>query len=66
MSDEKKDELEGTEAPFVSHLVELRDRLIRAVIAIGGVQLDGVGRRQQVHDALALAGFKSAVALYPA
>ena len=35
MSDnEKKDELEGTEAPFVSHLVELRDRLIRAVIAI--------------------------------
>ena len=35
MSDaDKKDELEGTEAPFVSHLVELRDRLIRAVIAI--------------------------------
>ena len=31
---EKKDELEGTEAPFVSHLVELRDRLIRATIAI--------------------------------
>jgi sec-independent protein translocase protein TatC len=31
---EPKDELEGTEAPFVSHLVELRDRLIRAVIAI--------------------------------
>jgi sec-independent protein translocase protein TatC len=30
----KKDELEGTEQPFVSHLVELRDRLIRAVIAI--------------------------------
>ena len=34
MTEEKKDELEGTEAPFVSHLVELRDRLIRAVIAI--------------------------------
>jgi sec-independent protein translocase protein TatC len=32
--DPKKDELEGTEAPFVSHLIELRDRLIRAVIAI--------------------------------
>jgi sec-independent protein translocase protein TatC len=32
---EPKDELEGTEAPFVSHLIELRDRLIRAVIAIG-------------------------------
>jgi sec-independent protein translocase protein TatC len=30
-----KDELEGTEQPFVSHLIELRDRLIRAVIAIG-------------------------------
>ena len=31
----KRDELEGTEAPFISHLVELRDRLIRAFIAIG-------------------------------
>jgi len=31
----KKDELEGSEAPFVSHLVELRDRLIRALIAVG-------------------------------
>jgi sec-independent protein translocase protein TatC len=31
---EKPDELAGTEAPFVSHLVELRDRLIRAVIAV--------------------------------
>jgi sec-independent protein translocase protein TatC len=30
-----KDELEGTEAPFVSHLVELRDRLVRALLAIG-------------------------------
>jgi sec-independent protein translocase protein TatC len=29
-----KDELAGTEAPFVSHLVELRDRLIRALIAV--------------------------------
>ena len=36
MSDTNKpDELAGTEAPFVSHLIELRDRLIRAVIAIG-------------------------------
>lgn len=33
--DEKPDELAGTEQPFVSHLVELRDRLIRASIAIG-------------------------------
>ena len=38
MSDPKKDdkdELAGTEAPFVSHLIELRDRMIRALIAIG-------------------------------
>ncbi len=33
-SPDKKDELEGTEAPFVSHLVELRDRLVRALIAV--------------------------------
>ena len=33
--DSKPDELAGTEAPFVSHLVELRDRLIRALIAVG-------------------------------
>ena len=32
---EAKDELEGSEAPFVSHLIELRDRLIRALIAVG-------------------------------
>jgi sec-independent protein translocase protein TatC len=31
---EPRDELEGTEQPFVSHLVELRDRLIRAVLAV--------------------------------
>ena len=30
----KEDELAGSEAPFVSHLIELRDRLIRSVIAI--------------------------------
>jgi sec-independent protein translocase protein TatC len=28
------DELKGTEQPFVAHLVELRDRLIRAAIAV--------------------------------
>jgi sec-independent protein translocase protein TatC len=33
--DSGPDELAGTEQPFVTHLVELRDRLIRAVIAIG-------------------------------
>lgn len=38
MSDPHKspdDELAGTEQPFVQHLVELRDRLIKAVIAVG-------------------------------
>lgn len=34
-TEDPKDELAGTEAPFVSHLVELRDRLIRAAIAVG-------------------------------
>src|SRR3954467_2647626 len=34
---DQEDELAGTEQPFVTHLVELRDRLIRAVIAIGVV-----------------------------
>lgn len=29
------DELAGSEQPFVQHLIELRDRLIRAMIAIG-------------------------------
>ena len=33
--DGKPDEMAGTEQPFVSHLVELRDRLIRASIAVG-------------------------------
>jgi len=28
-----EDELAGTEQPFVQHLIELRDRLIKAVIA---------------------------------
>ena len=34
MADEK-DELAGTEQPFVAHLIELRDRLVRSIIAIG-------------------------------
>ena len=33
--DDEPDELAGTEQPFVSHLVELRDRLIRALVAVG-------------------------------
>jgi len=37
MSDkpDEPDELAGTEQPFVSHLVELRDRLVRSAIAVG-------------------------------
>lgn len=38
MTDSRKsddDELAGTEQPFVSHLIELRDRLIRAALAVG-------------------------------
>ena len=37
MSDPKtpEDELAGTEQPFVTHLMELRDRLLRAMSAIG-------------------------------
>ncbi|MEY4910456.1 MAG: hypothetical protein RL761_119, partial [Pseudomonadota bacterium] len=39
MADEKTkvDELAGTEQPFVQHLVELRDRLIKIAIAIAVV-----------------------------
>lgn len=39
MSNEQRDELEGTEAPFVSHLIELRDRLVRAILSVLGVFL---------------------------
>ncbi|GAA3994475.1 twin-arginine translocase subunit TatC [Comamonas faecalis] len=37
MSDtpEREDELAGTEQPFVQHLMELRDRLIRVIVAVG-------------------------------
>ncbi len=39
MSDKKntEDELAGTEQPFVQHLMELRDRLLRAVYGIAGI-----------------------------
>jgi sec-independent protein translocase protein TatC len=36
MADEH-DELAGTEQPFVAHLIELRDRLVRSLLAIGVV-----------------------------
>jgi sec-independent protein translocase protein TatC len=38
-SNKSPDDLDGTEQPFVSHLIELRDRLIRVAIAIGVVFL---------------------------
>jgi sec-independent protein translocase protein TatC len=31
----KEDELAGSEQPFVQHLMELRDRMVKAIIAIG-------------------------------
>lgn len=34
-SSSKNDELAGTEQPFVQHLVELRDRLVKAMLAVG-------------------------------
>jgi sec-independent protein translocase protein TatC len=33
-SPKKDDELAGTEQPFVAHLMELRDRLVKAVVAV--------------------------------
>lgn len=35
----KDDELAGSEQPFVQHLVELRDRLVKAILAIGVVAI---------------------------
>jgi sec-independent protein translocase protein TatC len=34
---DQEDELAGTEQPFVAHLIELRDRLIKAIIAVAVV-----------------------------
>ncbi|HEY1091974.1 MAG TPA: twin-arginine translocase subunit TatC [Burkholderiaceae bacterium] len=35
MADAKEDELAGTEQPFVAHLIELRDRLVKAAWGLG-------------------------------
>ena len=40
---DQPDELAGTEQPFVSHLIELRDRLVRAAIAVGVWGVAGFG-----------------------
>ncbi len=39
MSDSSKspDDLEGAEQPFITHLIELRDRLVKALVAVGVV-----------------------------
>jgi len=50
-SPKKDDELAGTEQPFVQHLVELRDRLVKASLAI-------------VVVAIALAAYPGPAALY--
>ena len=34
---DQEDELAGTEQPFVAHLIELRDRLVKAIIAVAVV-----------------------------
>ncbi len=34
---DKPDELAGTEQPFVAHLIELRDRIVRSLLAVGVV-----------------------------
>jgi sec-independent protein translocase protein TatC len=38
-SSKKDDELAGTEQPFVTHLIELRDRLVKATLAIAVVAI---------------------------
>ena len=38
-SSKKDDELAGSEQPFVTHLMELRDRLVKAVLAVGVMAL---------------------------
>lgn len=39
LPNDKEDELAGSEQPFVEHLMELRNRLIKAVLAIGVVAI---------------------------
>lgn len=50
-----EDELAGTEQPFVAHLVELRDRLIRAMmaVAVAGVALALYPGPGELYDLLA-------------
>ena len=45
-----EDELAGTEQPFVAHLMELRDRLIKALVAVGVVEGELNSRRYVVTE----------------
>lgn len=56
MSDPSQDdELAGTEQPFVQHLVELRDRLVKIIVAIGvaGLLLAAFPGPGELYDLLA-------------
>lgn len=53
LTPQTQDEMAGSEQPFIAHLIELRDRLMRAIIAVGVV-------------ALALAAWPGPSALYDA
>lgn len=59
--DPQPDELAGTEAPFVSHLIELRDRLLHSVYGVGAIfiLLCLYPGPSQVYDLLALPLVKS-------
>ena len=59
--DHQPDELAGTEAPFVSHLIELRDRLLHSVYGVGAIfiLLCLYPGPSQVYDLLALPLVKS-------
>ncbi len=50
-----KDELAGTEQPFVQHLIELRDRLVKATIAVlvAGAALAAYPGPAELYDLLA-------------
>lgn len=39
LTPQTQDEMAGSEQPFIAHLIELRDRLMRAIIAVGVVAL---------------------------
>lgn len=52
----RSDELEGTEQPFVSHLIELRDRLLKSLYGIGivAVVLGFFPGPSELYDLLAM------------